>query len=159
MIFKIYVFSIKVPEPHKFQIAFSSLALLHYLPFLNVVCHGLQPPCFCLAVVALHPPPGLFFLFSSVLQFKTVERQVMSVLITTYLYRCLIGLLVSLAADLHHHHNSTSPLKSSPSLPRNIPPPPRNLPLPPQKSSPSPSEISPLPQNSPSPPKIFPHPF
>ena len=83
----------------------------------------------------------------------------MSVLITTYLYRCLIGLLVSLAADLHHHHNSPSPLKSSPSLPRNIPPPPRNLPLTPQESSPSPSEFPPLPQNSPSPPKIFPHPF
>ena len=44
-----------------------------------------------------------FFLFSSVLQFKTVERQVMSVHITTYLYRCLIGLLVALVADPHHH--------------------------------------------------------
>ena len=98
-----YGFSIKVPEPHKFQIAFSSLALLLYLPFLHVVCHGLQPPCFCLAVVALHPSPGLLLLFSSVVQFKTVERQVMSVHITTYLYRCLIGLLVALVADPHHY--------------------------------------------------------
>ena len=42
---------------------------------------------------------GLLLLFSSVVQFKTVERQVMSVHITTYLYRCLIGLLVALVAD------------------------------------------------------------
>ena len=45
--FKIYVFSM---QPHMFQIAFSSLALLLYLPFLHVVCHGLRPPCFCLAL-------------------------------------------------------------------------------------------------------------